>query len=55
MKDSTDNPKPKYSAKVPPSITTPDTVETRLGTLDFSGGMPSKDTEAETRMAMAGQ
>ena len=28
----------------PPSITTPDKVETRLGTLDFKDGMPSPAT-----------
>jgi len=35
---------PKYSAKVPPSITTPDTVETRIGTLKFSDGLPDDET-----------
>jgi hypothetical protein len=29
---------------IPPSITTPDKVETRLGTLDFKDGMPSPAT-----------
>ena len=29
---------------IPPSITTPDKVETRLGTLDFKDGMPSTAT-----------
>src|SRR3954447_443671 len=29
---------------IPPSITTPDKVETRLGTLDFKDGAPSKAT-----------
>ena len=29
---------------IPPSITTPDKVETRLGTLEFKDGAPSKDT-----------
>jgi hypothetical protein len=29
---------------IPPAITTPDTVQTRVGTLDFKDGMPSKDT-----------
>jgi hypothetical protein len=32
------------SPKVPPAITTPDKVETRLGTLEFRDGMPSEDT-----------
>lgn len=32
---------PRYSAKVPESIRTPDVVETsRLGRLDFLDGMP---------------
>jgi hypothetical protein len=36
---------PKYSAKVPESITTPDVVETsRLGRLAFFDGMPSDET-----------
>ena len=29
---------------VPPEITTPNKVETRIGTLDFMGGVPSKET-----------
>jgi hypothetical protein len=32
---------------IPPAITTPDKVETRIGTLDFKDGMPSKDTIAK--------
>ena len=36
---------PKYSAKVPESVTTPDVVKTeRLGELKFFDGMPSKET-----------
>ncbi len=35
---------PKYAAKVPASITTPDTVQTRIGTLKFSDGLPDADT-----------
>ncbi|CAM5776592.1 hypothetical protein LMIY3S_05605 [Labrys miyagiensis] len=35
---------PKYSAEIPPAITTPDTVETRIGTLKFFDGLPSDDT-----------
>ncbi|WP_066737805.1 DUF1254 domain-containing protein [Cupriavidus sp. D384] len=35
---------PKYSAVVPPSITTPDTVETRIGALKFVDGLPDADT-----------
>jgi hypothetical protein len=37
-------PAPKYSAKVPPSILTPNTVETRIGTLRFFDGLPDTDT-----------
>ena len=32
---------------IPPSITTPDSVESRLGTLDFKDGMPSPATLAK--------
>jgi hypothetical protein len=35
---------PKYSAKVPATITTPDTVETRIGTLKFFDGLPDQAT-----------
>jgi hypothetical protein len=35
---------PKYSAKVPPSIQTPDSVNTRIGTLKFFDGLPDADT-----------
>src|SRR5678815_2107698 len=31
-------------AQIPPSVTTPDKVETRIGTLDFKDGLPSKTT-----------
>jgi len=34
----------KMSTPVPPQITTPDTVETRLGTLRFANGMPDAAT-----------
>ena len=34
-------------AAIPPSITTPDKVETRLGTLDFKDGAPSAATVAK--------
>jgi hypothetical protein len=36
--------KPQFSAKVPPSITTPDTVQTRIGTLKFVDGLADTDT-----------
>jgi hypothetical protein len=32
------------AAAIPPSITTPDKVESRLGTLDFKEGAPTKAT-----------
>ena len=32
---------------ISPAISTPDKVETRIGTLDFKDGMPSKDTVAK--------
>jgi hypothetical protein len=32
------------TTEIPPEITTPDQVETRIGTLDFKDGMPSKET-----------
>ena len=35
---------PKYAAKVPPSIQTPDTVQTRIGTLRIFDGLPDEDT-----------
>jgi hypothetical protein len=35
---------PKYSAKVPSSITTPDAVQTRIGTLKFFDGLPDQET-----------
>jgi hypothetical protein len=35
---------PKFSAKVPPYVTTPDTVQTRIGTLKFFDGLPDPET-----------
>jgi hypothetical protein len=35
------------TSAIPPSITTPDKVETSIGTLDFKDGLPSKDTVAK--------
>jgi hypothetical protein len=35
---------PKYSAKAPPYITTPDKVETSIGTLKFFDGLPDAET-----------
>ena len=34
-------------AQIPPSLTTPDKVTTRMGTLDFKDGMPSAATAAK--------
>jgi hypothetical protein len=36
--------KPKYSANVPGSIETPDTVQTSIGTLRYKDGAPDKNT-----------
>ena len=36
--------RPRYSADVPSYITTPDTVETRIGTLKFKHGVPDQKT-----------
>lgn len=38
------NIKPKMATEIPPEITTPDRVETRLGTLNFFDGVPDKAT-----------
>ncbi len=38
---------PQTAAEIPPAITTPDKVETRIGPLDFKDGMPSKETIAK--------
>ena len=40
-------PKMKMTTDIPPEITTPDTVETRIGTLKFFDGFPDKDTVAK--------
>ena len=37
-------PKMKMTTDIPESITTPDRVETRLGTLEFFDGIPSRET-----------
>ena len=37
-------PKMKMTTPIPPSITTPDTVETSLGTLRFADGLPDEAT-----------
>ena len=38
------NAQPKYSADIPAWITTPDSVETRIGTLRFHNGAPDEET-----------
>jgi hypothetical protein len=35
---------PGYNSKIPEKILTPDTVETRIGTLKFFDGFPTKET-----------
>jgi hypothetical protein len=37
------------TAGVPPSITTPDKVETRIGTLEFKDGVPTVETAERVR------
>jgi hypothetical protein len=37
-------PAPRYNNKIPEQIMTPDTVETRIGTLRFFDGFPTKET-----------
>lgn len=42
--ESSAQPTPGYNTSIPEKIMTPDKVETRLGTLEFFDGLPSKDT-----------
>ena len=35
---------PGFNTPIPPSIMTPDTVQTRIGTLQFFDGIPTKQT-----------
>ena len=37
-------PTPNFNTPIPESILTPDKVETRIGTLEFSDGLPSPET-----------
>jgi hypothetical protein len=39
-------PTPGFNTKIPEAIMTPDTVETRIGTLKFFDGIPTKETSA---------
>ena len=48
---SSQPPKTKMTTPIPPEVTTPDTVETRLGILNFKNGM--LDTHTETRETIA--
>jgi hypothetical protein len=41
---SAEVPKMKMTTEIPADITTPDTVETRLGTLKFFDGLPDQAT-----------
>ena len=38
------NPTPNYNTHIPPEIMTPSRVETRIGTLEFFDGIPTKET-----------
>jgi hypothetical protein len=38
------SPPPKTATEIPPNITTPNSVETSLGTLKFFDGLPDKET-----------
>ena len=40
---------PGSSATIPPAITTPSTVETRIGTLEFKDGAPTIETAEKVR------
>ena len=39
-----ESPKMKMTTEIPEAITTPDKVETRIGTLEFFDGIPTKET-----------
>ena len=39
-------PTPGFNTKIPESILTPDTVQTRVGTLEFFDGIPTKEAAA---------
>ncbi len=41
-----EEPTPGYNNKIPESIMTPDKVKTRIGTLEFFDGIPTKKTAA---------
>ena len=39
-----ESPTPGFNTRIPESILTPDEVETRVGTLEFFDGIPTKET-----------
>jgi hypothetical protein len=41
------SPKMKMTTEIPPSLVTPNTVETRIGTLKFTDGFPDDATAAK--------
>jgi hypothetical protein len=43
-KQQTEQPTPGYNTPIPAKIMTPDRVETRIGTLEFFDGLPTKET-----------
>jgi len=43
---SAEKPTPGYNTSIPESIMTPDKVKTRIGTLEFFDGIPTKETAA---------
>ena len=44
MTETSDKPTPGFNNKIPEKIMTPDTVETRIGTLKFIDGVPTAET-----------
>lgn len=41
---SGESPRMKYATEIPANVITPDKMETRIGTLHFKDGVPSKET-----------
>ncbi|MCK5364556.1 MAG: hypothetical protein KAR22_16385, partial [Gammaproteobacteria bacterium] len=39
-----ESPTPGFNTRIPESVLTPDEVETRVGTLEFFDGIPTKET-----------
>jgi hypothetical protein len=46
---SAEEPTPGFNTVIPENIMTPDKVETRIGTLEFFDGIPTKETAAVWR------